>query len=76
MQVNELKARTADMEDHVVLDNCLRNQTWMQQVLSVCLSVSICLSVSVSDMEDHVVLDSLGAEGGPVCNYMSPNFDS
>jgi len=48
LQVDELKARSADMEDHVVLDNCLRNQTWMQQVLplflSLCLSVCLCLS--------------------------------
>jgi len=51
VQVNELKTSSADMEDHVVLDNCLRNPAWMHQVslcLSVCLSISVCLSVCLS----------------------------
>jgi len=36
------------MEDHVVLDNCLRNQAWMQQVLlAVCLPACVSVSLSV-----------------------------
>jgi hypothetical protein len=33
-QVDALKAATADIDDHDVLDNCLRNQLWMQQVFA------------------------------------------
>jgi len=44
-----LKVQSADMEDHVVLDNCLYNRTWMQQVLlAVCLPACVSVSLSVS----------------------------
>ena len=66
--------------EQVLLDLKAENTTWQYQVYFcfyyLCpIFTAQCTKVQCAVLRSHFVC-SPGAEGGPVCNHMSPNFDS